>query len=414
MNKECKRCLYRESHPFGLILNNKNICSGCKTHEEKETLDWEVRLDLFQSKIKEILDNYKRRSREYDCILPVRGTPEHFYLVDLVKNRLGFKPLTVSYNSQFNSHVGIENIARLRESFDIDLIQYTSNPLIYKKLIRHSIENLMSMRWPYIAGEKSFPVQIAIEKDIPLIIWTFHQPTEQVGTHSYYDDNEMTRHSRHEYDLMGYEESEATNIGSLINKHEIEDIAYPSDKKIMKHRVRGLYASNYVPWDSRKYAEAMVEKYSARAAENYRTFDTYDRIDDMTYMSIHDTIKFCKLGYSRVTDNLTREIRYGRISKSDGKLLERYYQSQWPQESIEKFLRWLGMDYKSFMWMLKRLPYYKDLASGSSERLPLHLEDYVNSYIKNTSHTDSADKFITFGKGLELDDVDQLLCRPSQ
>ena len=86
--------------------------------------------------------------------------------------------------------------------------------------------------------------------------------------------------------------------------------------------------SNYIPWDSRIFSEEMINSRGALAAKNCRTFDSYDRIDDMTYMNVHDCLKFWRLGYSRVTDNLTREIRFKRINKSDAKVIEKYYQSE--------------------------------------------------------------------------------------
>ena len=180
-NQSCKYCLYTKSHPFSLELNNEMICSGCITHEEKYTLDWGKRLEILEKEV----SNYKREknSYSYDCIVPIRGTPEYFYVLEIVKNKLGLNPLVVSYNSQFNSEVGIRNIDRLREVYDVDILIYSTNPDIYKKMIRESLVQINNMRWPYIAGETSFPVQISIERNIPLIIWPYHQATEQVGMH---------------------------------------------------------------------------------------------------------------------------------------------------------------------------------------------------------------------------------------
>ena len=60
----------------------------------------------------------------------------------------------------------------------------------------------------YIAGETSFPVQISIERNIPLIIWPYHQATEQVGMHSHEECAEMMSRYRIDYDLVGYSEKD--------------------------------------------------------------------------------------------------------------------------------------------------------------------------------------------------------------
>ena len=41
--KFCKRCLYPENHPLNIIFDENSICSGCRIHEEKDILDWDVR-----------------------------------------------------------------------------------------------------------------------------------------------------------------------------------------------------------------------------------------------------------------------------------------------------------------------------------------------------------------------------------
>jgi len=397
--KSCNKCLYSTNHPFGLNFNQDGVCTGCITHSEKFDLNWQKRFEKLKIKV----NSFKKNNTDYDCIVPVRGTPEYFYLLDIVINKLNLRPLVVCYNSHFNSHAGIKNIDLLRETFDVDFIHYTSNPLVYKKLIKESLSSLYSMRWPFLAGETQFPVKIAIEKKISLIIWPYYQPNEQVGLHSYIEENEMSRRSRHEYDLLKNEPNDFINVGSLISKFDIEDIEYPSNSDLSKGKITGIYLSNYIPWDSRKYSEKMIDKYNAFAAINTRTFDTYDRIDDMTYMTIHDLLKYGKLGYSRVTDNLTREIRFGRINKEDAKVIEKFYQSQIPIKEIEIFLNWLdGITLEGFKWYLNNLPFKINFNLTEDVILNQKQIDFINSFIFNTESVHSNNKFITYGKGLNI------------
>ena len=51
--KFCKRCLYNTSHPFGLVIDEEGICSGCRIHEEKDKLDWKYRENKLGKLIKE-------------------------------------------------------------------------------------------------------------------------------------------------------------------------------------------------------------------------------------------------------------------------------------------------------------------------------------------------------------------------
>ena len=54
----CKRCLYSSNHPLGLILDSDGICSGCRIHEEKDSLDWSYRFEKIKDKEIQVLEDY--------------------------------------------------------------------------------------------------------------------------------------------------------------------------------------------------------------------------------------------------------------------------------------------------------------------------------------------------------------------
>ena len=394
---ECQRCLYTTDHPFGLTLDAEGICSGCRTHEEKVRLDWSKRRELLHQRLPAMLG--RRAGRDYDCVVPVRGTPEYFKVLEIVRHELGLNPLVVAYNSQFNSAAGIENLDRLRETFDVDLIHYTSNPFIYKKLIRESLARYRSMRWPFLAGETQLPVRIAADKGIPLVIWPLHQATEQVGVHSYTEEPEMSRRGRHQYDLGGREPADLVTVESLVRPNDVEDLHYPTNPELTRHGIRGLYLANYYPWDSRRYSEEMLTRHGARGADNRRTFDPYDRIDDCTYMTVHDLLKQRNLGYSRVTDNLCREIRFGRITKTDAHHVAAHFQAEQAPEEVAQFARWLGLQPGAFDWLRH------GLATVPSPVRPVLTADqsaFVRSFQTNAAPVWETRDYIVFGKGLEV------------
>ena len=96
----CNRCLYSDSHPLGLTLDDEGICSGCRIHEEKDQLDWQSRWEILEKLVKPYLS---KDPYNYDCIVPVTGANDSYYIVDVVKNRLKLNPLLVTYNKYFNS-----------------------------------------------------------------------------------------------------------------------------------------------------------------------------------------------------------------------------------------------------------------------------------------------------------------------
>ena len=86
----CKRCLYASTHPLGIIINEEGICSGCIVHEEKNKIFWPDKIE----KLKKIIKNYKIKSNKfYDCIVPVTGGSDSYYIVHVVKYILKMNPL---------------------------------------------------------------------------------------------------------------------------------------------------------------------------------------------------------------------------------------------------------------------------------------------------------------------------------
>ena len=402
--KQCRACLYDSTHPFGMTFDATGLCSGCITHSEKSSLDWQARFSL----LKRLVKPHRARKGNYDCVIPVRGTAEYFYVVDIVKNQLGLNPLLVAFNSHFNSTAGIHNLDLIRDTFDCDILLKTQSPQIYRKLMRETLSRFGSVHWPFLAGHTVWPVRVAVQHKIPLIVWPVHQPTEQVGMFSYLDENEMTRRSRHEHDLMCFEAQELASGEALLRQKDIITSMYPSDRELADAGVRGIYLSNFLPWDRRKYSEDAVRRFGAQAADCPGTFDTYDHVDNLVYMSVHDAIKRRKLGYGRVRDHLCQEIRFGRITRSNAIVIETYYEqliaktNGYPSLN-QMFFDWLGMNAQAFHWLLD---YHFGVANGAIKSH--HTDSFINqssfieSYLRTFPPIDSERKFILIGKGLSV------------
>lgn len=346
--KFCKRCLYTTEHPLGLILDDDGVCSGCRIHEEKDFLDWDVRWNMLE----EIIKSYRGLNGDnYDCIIPVTGSQDSYYIVYLAKVRLGLNPLLVVHNKYFNTPLGIHNLANLRIRFNCDVIYQNINPLTVKKITRSTLRQFGSIYWPILAGQTAFPVQIAVRYKIPLIIWGAHQGLEQVGMFSHEQEVEMTRRYRKDHDLMGYEADDLLSIFDTLKEEDIWQYRYPDDSDIKAVGVRGIYLGNYVRWDPKTQHEKMIGEYGYRTAKFSRTFDCYDYVDCFNYMNIHDQLKLYKHGFSKVTDHACREIRYGRISREEGLALVLMHE-QAPVEYSQLLLDWLGITTRSMQFLL--------------------------------------------------------------
>jgi len=340
--KYCSRCLYPANHPLYITFDHEGVCSGCRIHEEKDQLDWDFRGE----RLKKLVDQFRSGSRIiHDCIVPVSGARDSYFIVDYVKNILGLNPLLVTYNKHYNTQVGIRNLAYLRSLIGSDIMTMTVGPDRVKKITRETLRQRGSMYWHCLAGQTVFPVRIAVNFKIPLIIWGAHQGVDQVGMFSHLDEVEMTRKYRKEHDLMGLEAEDVLKNAETLNEQDIASFIYPHDKEIESVGVRGIYLNNYIRWDTKQQHEDMMRKYGYESFSQQRTFDAYNDVDCFHYSGLHDYIKFLKWGYGKITDHVSREIRLKRLSRKKGIDLVRQYSNQKPND-IKLFSSWIGLSEK--------------------------------------------------------------------
>lgn len=380
----CQRCLYATTHPLGLTLDAEGICSGCRIHEEKDSLDWDARWQ----QLERLIAPYRNpNGTNYDCIVPVSGGQDSYYIVYLVKERLGLNPLLVTYNKYFNTPLGIRNLANLRIKFNCDILYQNVNPIAVKKIIRTTLRRFGSIYWPILAGQTVFPVQTAVRYQIPLIIWGAHQGLEQVGMFSHTHEVEMTRRYRHDHDLMGHEADQLLSIFDILKEEDIWQYRYPSDQDLNTVGVRGIYLGNYVRWDPKAQHEQMMHEYDYQTATFNRTFDCYDYVDCFNYMDLHDLLKLYKHGYSKVTDHACREIRFGRISREEGLALVRQHELA-PLSYLHQFCEWLGITPRSLQFMMDqhRNPrFWHQITPGKWEFNGWSVQNCSNQSIKDNS-----------------------------
>ena len=342
--KYCVRCLYPENHPLGITFDDEGVCSGCRVHEEKYTLDWEAR----RERLGALLESYRSRTgMAYDCIVPVSGARDSYFIVHTIKREFGMNPLLVSYNRQYNTERGIRNLAYLRTVFDCDCMQSILSPDLVKRVSRETIRRLGSLHWHALAGQTVWPVQVAVRLKVPLIVWGAHQGLDQVGMFSHMNAVEMTRKYRCEHDLMGIEAEDLVGGEEKLTEDDLRLFAYPHDLELSKVGVRGIYLGNYIPWDSKQQHEDMNPLYDQEWATQQRTFDTYNDVDCQHYSGLHDWIKFLKWGYGKVSDHASREIRLKRMTREEGiAMVERY--SEIAPEDKAAYLDWVGMNEAEF------------------------------------------------------------------
>jgi N-acetyl sugar amidotransferase len=345
----CSRCLYPANAKPTIILDDDGVCSGCRYHESRKLveIDWDQRQEMFLRILEEAKKFARERGNSHDCVIPVSGGKDSHYQVWLLKKKYGMNPLLVTFNHCFNTPAGNRNLYNLVERSGCDFIRGTAGLDSVQRISRLMLEKVGDLTWHYHAGIRTFPIQIAVKYNIPLMVWGEHGFAELTGLVTIEDFVEFTKWSRKEHDMRGFEPHDLVGQGG-ITVNDIAPYIYPSDEEIARCGLRGVYLSNFFPWNAKDHCETMHREWNFQGVsyERERTFNLFSKIEDHAN-DVHDYLKYLKFGYGRATDDASMEIRHGRMSREEGIEMVRRYDAREPS-TLANYCDFLGITKSRF------------------------------------------------------------------
>ncbi len=359
--KYCIRCLFPDTKPE-LTFDENGVCDACRSADQKEKIDWNKRKSI----LKEILEKYRSKdSSRYDCIIPVSGGKDSHYQAHVIKNEFGLNPLLVSFHPRDFTDLGRKNIENIK-NLGIDCIEFTANPIIYKKLAKFGLMELGDCAWPEHIGIFTVPVKIAVAYKIPLIIWGENPQFEYGGPDSVssnprLDKEWCEKHGGYFLDKI----SPKDMVKHGIELRDLQPYLYPSDEELNQVGINGIFLGFYLKWDARKQLE-VVKKigFSTLDEPNEGTYTNYENLDTK-YVSFHDYFKFLKFGFGRTTDHASIDIRNKRISRDEGLELIKKFEGKIPLKYFNEFLSDFEISKKEFLLICDKFT-NKDLFKTNS------------------------------------------------
>mgnify|MGYP001001606872 CR=1 FL=1 len=374
--KYCSNCVYPASSAVPLAFDEHGVCSGCRTANQRGDIDWNRRKKLFERLIE---DYRKPDGSNYDCIIPVSGGKDSYWQIHVIKS-YGLNPLLVTYHGNNYTPTGMKNLLNMREAFGCDHIFFTPSIRVLKVMNRMAQQMMGDMNWHAHSGIFTYPIRVAVQQNVPLMVWGEHGFMDLGGMHSYNDLVEFTYRYRHEHCLRGYEWFDflaaAEKYGEQLSKQDLIPWMYPSDEEIERVGVRGIYISNFFRWDANEHGPLMIEKYGFLEAEEpfERTYRKMSNLDDMHENGIHDYMKFIKFGYGRATDHVCKDIRAGQMTREEGvKIIQKMDPIK--SKDLYRWIDYVGWTEEKFdyvadtfrdprVWWIKNNEWWKDNIDG--------------------------------------------------
>ncbi|MDQ3964074.1 MAG: N-acetyl sugar amidotransferase [Actinomycetota bacterium] len=351
----CNSCVAPSSAAVPIELDIEGICTGCRVAAAMKAIDWDSRWNL----LLELVDEYRTGSN-YDVIVPVSGGKDSYFQTHVATKELGLKPLLVTYHGNNYLPEGEHNLLRMREVFDCDHIIVRPSQDVLIRMNRLGFRLQGDNNWHAHCGIFTVPIQVAVRYKVPLILWGEHGFMDLGGMYSPRDMVEFTAKFRLEHALRGYDWADFTDDGlAALDRQDLKEglqerdllwAQYPPDDQISEVGVRGIYLSNFLPWDGHENARLMMELYDWKPAQQpfERTYRTTSNLDDMHENGIHDYMKFVKFGYGRATDHACKDIRAGRMTREDGIKMVRLYDHVKPRRDLERWLGYVSMTEEEF------------------------------------------------------------------
>jgi len=325
--KYCKKCIYPDSRPEQ-VFDDKGVCDACRSAETKKKIDWDIRREEFI----QLLESYKNHDGSWwDCIIPASGGKNSCFQAYTMKYEFGMNPLVVNFVPCEMMDIGHKNLTFLRD-LGFDMVQVGGNRKIYRQMVAKGFFDLGDCCWPEHIGIFTAPVRVAVQFNIPLIIWGENSQLEYGGPAAWREKNYLDRNWLEQFQMLGYRISDLIDEG--FDKKDLLVWEYPSDDEMRKVGVTGLFLGYYIFWDNKAQAEQMIKMGFNVNPDGPCEGGYYDfeNLDCKWIGGLHDYMKFLKYGYGRATDQLNIEIRNGRMERDEALRLARKLEGKLPKE----------------------------------------------------------------------------------
>lgn len=338
--KWCRRCVLPDSRP-NLIIGEDGICNACKAHGGKPAIDWAGREAAFRS----VVAKAKAATSGYDCLIPVSGGKDSTWQVVKCLEH-GLTPLAVTWKTPARTPIGQRNLDNL-VALGVDHIDYRINPKVEARFMVKAFERFGSTAIPMHMALFNIPLTIAARFRIPLIVWGENSAFEY-GT----EDESLTGFRLDSAWLKKYGVMHGTTAEDWLeygfSRKELAAYFGPDENSVEAQALRAVFLGYYFPWDpetSLAVAAAHGFRFDAGAART--GYYDYADIDD-DFISLHHWMKWYKFGFTRLFDNLSLEIRNGRMAREQALQIIRDKGEQTPRADIDKFCAFAGITREHF------------------------------------------------------------------
>ena len=357
----CKRCVMDTTDPE-IVFDERGYCHHCNGYFKG--LASRKPASVLELKLKRLVERIKKRGagKEYDCVMGLSGGCDSSYLAFKVVE-LGLRPLTLHFDSGWNTETSTQNIERVVKKLDLDLYTIVCDWEEMRDLQRSFFRaSLVNCDTPQDHAFIAALYQITIQRRVHY--W--------VGGHDYlgsesilpltwrgYDSRDW-RHIRGVHRLMGGKPLKRYPHFNLFKLF----VAHP-----LFYRIKPINLFSYSHYDKVKAKEFLVREVGWKDYTGKHNESVFTRFFQGYYLPK-------KFGYDKRKAHLSSLVVSGQISRDDAlkELSTPFFSEEQSQNELEYVLKKLGFTQPEWDAIMALPPKDEQAYPNNRKWLDLHFK----------------------------------------
>lgn len=329
----------------GVVLDSEGVCQACRNYEKRKNVDWYARLE----ELRDLCNLYRgMNGTYYDCIIAASSGKDSHFQTYMMKNVMKMNPLLVSIDNTSWTQTGRKNQQNISDAFGCDVLTLTLNRNLTRKMMRKAFEKDGIPAWSWDRAVYTYPLRIAIQLGIPLIVYGENTAYEYGGLNA----KETPSALEQIYNGVDKGLNPKDWLGDGITMKDMNPYVYPKKSEIKKAKLNPIYLSYFVPWSGRNNLE-LAKKFGFKDLDDTKEWtregypEQYDQIDDDAYL-VHPWLKYPKFGFALTTDRCCYWIREGRMTREEAVKLVNEHDHKLDKRALKAFLDSTGYSEEEF------------------------------------------------------------------
>jgi N-acetyl sugar amidotransferase len=354
----------------------------CQTSTfKKDNIDWSKRKKMLD----EVIERY-RGKYDYDCIIPFSGGKDSTFTLYYLMKEYKIKPLVVRFNHGFMRSNHERNVERTLKSMGADFLDFTPNWAVVKRLMFESFVRKTDFCWHCHTGIYSYPLQVAIKYNVPLILWG--EPLAEMSAYYTYEEDTIEWEDENKFNIYRNLGITADDMFGMINtpdnpidKRDLVPYTYPKLEDLKSINYYSVCLGSFIPWDYKSQTKLIMDELGWQGDElegvPAEVNQEFAKIE-CWMQGTRDYIKYLKRGYGRVTQLVNFEVRNERMTTEEAWEWIVKYDGRKPA-SLNIFLEYIGMKEEEFYATIKKFvvpPFEPDIENIPEADVPADFNDW--------------------------------------